>query len=259
MSTVIGNGYMMKSKNMTKLLKMAKNIKENVTDLIEDEICEEAYVILRHILRRHFFSKDEKKNTSLNYELLKEIRKLDTSEFQADLILIPIANKTLILTYIPVSSDKEKEVMAKEKNILSYCYWNNTDREEGVSNEEWMQREEDWSVLGYDAPVDVGFGFRLFDGEKKHMLMTKNNFKIKLEKRIGSIEKMKEKIAKDHIIDEIVTLMNIYSEEVDIGISKALELARKEVSEGKKEQEIKEKIKMMKEIKTFKDLLELTI
>lgn len=37
----------------------------------------------------------------------------------------------------------------------TYNYWNNTDREDGVSAKEWKQRETDWNVVRYGESLSV--------------------------------------------------------------------------------------------------------
>lgn len=42
----------------------------------------------------------------------------------------------------------------KQPKIQEYCYWNNTDKPDEISDEEWEAREKTWNILTYE-PVNI--------------------------------------------------------------------------------------------------------
>ena len=82
------------------------------------------------------------------------------SEFCSDLgfdfkvCYLPMKDKTLGIPY------GENSVMTEAflKEVHDYGYWNNTDKPESVSEEEWKQREKDWDIVlpGIGIPSENG-------------------------------------------------------------------------------------------------------
>jgi hypothetical protein len=250
---------MTKEKDMVELLNIAKNIQQNAAEIIKEKIYNEIVFVIGSLLRSYYLSTGKNKNKTLHRAILNELRELDNEDFQADIVFIPTENKTLILTYLPIRSDKEEKIMSIEEKIKDYQYWNNVEPDEKVSPEEWKQREEDWKILGNDAPVNHGFNFQIFNGEHTHWVLRDEDFRIKLEKYIGSIEDMKYEIAKGYVIDKMVASMNVSDDNSTVGIARALHIARELVEKGEKEQEIQAQFNLMNNIQTVDDILSLDI
>jgi hypothetical protein len=57
-------------------------------------------------------------------------------------------------------ADKILDILMRAKVAVSYGYWNNTDPEEGVSDEEWAQRKKAWkTVLDKRSRANFQFNF----------------------------------------------------------------------------------------------------
>jgi hypothetical protein len=250
---------MTEEKDMTELLKLGKNIKENAVVIIKEKIYLEIVFIIGSLLRSHYLTTSKSKNKTLHRAILNELRELDKDDFQADLVFIPMNNKTLLLTYFPFRDDKAENIMHKEHKIKDYQYWNNVEPDENVSPEEWKQREEDWSILGHDSPLAHGFNFQIFDCERFHWILSDDDFRVKLGKYIGSISELKYEIAKAYVIDQIVAEMNTPNENSTVGISWSLNFAKTVVEKGEKDQEIQAKFNIMNGIQNLDDVLSLEI
>ena len=244
---------------MIELLKIANDIKKNTVEIIKEKIYSEIVFIISSLLRNYYLSKGESKNKTIHRALRNELRGLDKEDYQTDLVFIPMENKTLILTYLPIGSEKERKIMSKEVKIKDYQYWNGSESDDKVSPEEWKQRENDWGVLGHDSPLLHGFNFQIFDGERAHWVLMDKDFNSKLEKHMGPIEDMKYKIAESWVIDEIVAGLDVFKDNSTVGVVRALRDAKELVEKGEKKQEIEVKLNLMKNIQTFEDVLSLEI
>jgi hypothetical protein len=82
-------------------------------------------------------------------------------DFHFEICIIPIKDKVLILPY--TEQIELMNLIKNQKYIKSYGYWNNTDPDDEVSDEEWEQREEDWNaaLTGIGIPVENGFTAQL--------------------------------------------------------------------------------------------------
>lgn len=82
-------------------------------------------------------------------------------DFHFEICIIPIKDKVLILPY--TEQIELMNLIKNQKYIKSYGYWNNTDPDDEVSDEEWEQREEDWNdaLPGIGIPSENGFTVQL--------------------------------------------------------------------------------------------------
>lgn len=69
--------------------------------------------------------------------------------------LYPIRDITIGIVYSSEPDFKQK--FFRKRFVKDYAYWNNTDPDEKVSEEEWDQREKDWNAFGYTPPAEAGF------------------------------------------------------------------------------------------------------
>jgi len=82
-----------------------------------------------------------------------------------------------------------------------YGYWNNTDRPDEVSEEEWDQRSEDWDkALGDSAPAQVGFSYSCIG---KHEIPPIGQLDY-CEEFVKPVEERALRLAEDLLFDEFV-------------------------------------------------------
>ena len=55
------------------------------------------------------------------------------------------------------------DIFLKLTSFYEYGYWDNTDMPDHVTEEEWEEREEAWSVVDYRPMIFQGFSFELSD------------------------------------------------------------------------------------------------
>lgn len=126
-----------------------------------------------------------------------EIQRSQVRDSEIDLdcnaVFIPSFDKTLVLFYA------EKEVFTKiwetEKEVNYYGYWNNVDREEGVSEEEWKKRGSEWEeALGKSGvPVNAG----LIAEYSKGLPSLYNVSREEIIQKIPSVKERAMRLAKD--------------------------------------------------------------
>jgi hypothetical protein len=173
MSTKIYNGYKT-NLSLNELHKVCLDLKKTITEK-RDEVYKKlitTYALnTRAKLDAGLINFDDLKNSSPMSNALfeirdraKEIQKTQMRDpvvdFDCEFVFIPLEKYTLAMLY---TEKKEfREIWENCGYFENYSYWNNTDPDESVSDEEWEQRGEDWDVLGYDAPSSVGMSFSCF-------------------------------------------------------------------------------------------------
>jgi len=93
------------------------------------------------------------------------------------IILLPFCEQNVVF-----------EAMLKMPGVEKYGYWNNSDREDGISEEDWKKRKEDWeSIIDKKAnPLIMRLDqYRLFTGTINRAI----NYIPSLDERIESISK----------------------------------------------------------------------
>jgi hypothetical protein len=78
-----------------------------------------------------------------------------------NVVLIPTNGFVLGIVY--TSHNDWYNAWCNHPGVEEYSYWNNTDEPEGMSEEEWNKREEDWKVLDYTPVAMQGFSIDLVD------------------------------------------------------------------------------------------------
>lgn len=133
-------------------------------------------------------------------------------EYEGDICIIPkegyTDNKTLFLSYGSQFmsflsglldnnvSEQEKEFV-KKYGIEEYCYWNNTDCPEELSEDKWEQRRKDWDrACGKGSPVQNGFAMPMMtDAEVSELLFTASTKKSLIAEKLSGLEAIKQKAA----------------------------------------------------------------
>lgn len=74
---------------------------------------------------------------------------------QFDLLFIPLDGYSIGICY--TEHHEWFETWLAREGVRSWAYWNNTDPDEDVSDEEWSARKRDWDSLGFHVPAMAGF------------------------------------------------------------------------------------------------------
>lgn len=84
-------------------------------------------------------------------------------DFEATAMFFPLDDYTL---FIPFCQNRAMQKVICD-GAQFYGYWDNVDRDETCSEDEWKQRKIDWDVVlpGFVAPIDVGFCFTFSNGQ----------------------------------------------------------------------------------------------
>ena len=120
-----------------------------------------------NIIPEYFWESTEKVSKSrLDFDLYNYIKNLhekaafsfSSADIFYDVVLIQNGiedEAPLVLMFGESSREYEDEL--KKKGILKdYGYWDNSDPDENVSDEEWDKRRLEWSNLFYAAPSEIG-------------------------------------------------------------------------------------------------------
>ena len=118
-------------------------------------------------------------------------------DFDFNVSLLPLPDKTLL---IPFGENVKCQKIFK-KYTQEYGYWNNCDKPDEISDEEWEQRRHDWDI------VLPGVGVPKENGPVRYLVDSKNIVKyIPLEEIKKDItdemnSKIARKIAKNSLVD----------------------------------------------------------
>jgi len=171
MSTKIYNAYRMTDvPSLYALRKRMGQLRTLVTDAIKKEY-EEFFAkkcvnfIDKLAMGEKIYSKDGTA-TSIYWEVrhIIEDRSLKIRQthhrdpecdFECVLDIIPIPNKVLVMAFCERPSIGN--IISRQKYLIPYSYWNNTDPEEGVSEKDWNQR----ALPGNGIPCENGFNITL--------------------------------------------------------------------------------------------------
>ena len=89
-------------------------------------------------------------------------------DFKTHLIIFPLKDTLLFQAFTggPIAGNILSSVLSNQPDIEEYCYWNNTEYPEELTEEEWNQREMDWNYAlsseFHTIPALCGFTVDLF-------------------------------------------------------------------------------------------------
>lgn len=84
---------------------------------------------------------------------------LEAANVSLELSLFPYRDRTLA---IPFGANDLIDALKNTTTVRDYCYWNNSDKLESVSDEEWDERGIAWDVvLPTGLPVKDGFSYTI--------------------------------------------------------------------------------------------------
>lgn len=96
------------------------------------------------------------------YEVKTKGERNPWGDYSLEYIIFPLEDKVLAYPF----SEQFMDWATEYPGFVDWGWWNNTDRPEGVTEEEWAEREADWDAAydGYEGrarPVDQGFSFQV--------------------------------------------------------------------------------------------------
>lgn len=118
-------------------------------------------------------------------------------DFDFNVSLLPLPDKTLLIPF----GENAKCRKIFQKYTQEYGYWNNCDKPDEISDEEWEQRRHDWDL------VLPGIGIPKENGPVRYLVDSKNIVKyipldeIKKDITDEMNSEIARKIAKDSLVD----------------------------------------------------------
>jgi hypothetical protein len=174
MSTKIYNGTCLPAMSMTALLKFLKSIQPEFKAKMQKRIDTMNIRVstFEYDNRTLGLSTETDSISSFFDDYLRDLVKKGYFTPQSEIAIFPLKNKILTIFY--GERDMEK-IWSENKKVKPYGYWDNTDREEGISSKEWAQRKKDWDkVLLNDDLTGVpsldGFGFNFTNNDTFYYL-----------------------------------------------------------------------------------------
>jgi len=179
MSTKIYNGYKLPNMSLLELKEFTDKLRGEIRKtcnkmfydkaaLIITNIIDSSYVCSKEKLFKKYNIKEDEMNFSLFFKTWDTINKKNKKisktqernplfDFSCEICLIPIEDKILCLYF--GEAKEYLNTFTSFKEISSYYYYNNVDKPEDVSEEEWKQREKDWAkaLPGIGIPSENGF------------------------------------------------------------------------------------------------------
>jgi len=180
MSTKIYNGY--KINNINSLLEL-KEFCQRITPIFEEaqkqllgkitaDIAVKIIDKLKFNLSVDYYITKEHKNKKFTNSVYREAKYLveekqrkikqtgqrDPSyDIEINIIFIPIQNKMLSIFY--AERQELTNIWKNFDEVEYYGYWDNTDRDEKCTEDEWDQRDKDWeeALPGVGIPSENGF------------------------------------------------------------------------------------------------------
>jgi len=84
-------------------------------------------------------------------KIRKQLQRIYTDTIKWSIAIIPRKDYFLAILYFPNSAWIDE--FEKDKRVEYYGYWNNSDKPEDITEEEWEQRRKEWECLSYGVPV----------------------------------------------------------------------------------------------------------
>lgn len=85
-------------------------------------------------------------------------------DFDTNLIIVPHEDYYLALLY--TEQDSFADIFLNQPEVSYYGYWNNSDKDDDVSEADWEKRKLDWESVfsSYQSPNEVGMNIALIKG-----------------------------------------------------------------------------------------------
>jgi len=219
MSIKIYNGYRIPAMSIAETLKWIKPCKdtcqEHVVSKYKKDIVDQAY---GYMDSRDLGLLDEE-ITALNGDKIKtnaspifiawqyivcaqEMVKLGKGSlynYNSSVVIIPCNLDNLALLYY--SDNEIVNIWESHDEVERFGYWNNTDKPDELTDDQWSERERIWSPVFDNAPIDVGMTIQLSNADR--MAMFPSPAEISKKKLMPSIEKRVENFALGSMFNEL--------------------------------------------------------
>lgn len=172
MSIKIYNGYKINSNNLKEifdlLIKVRDDLRISTREYLNNRVIYKAYSILDNIslygedcIGANLCGEDIKDLTlsEISFKFCNSFFKQGDTykqcfnyiiDLNSSLVVVPTNKEySLLLGYIPMDLEFE---LANYSLIEEYCYFDNADRPDEITEEEWETRKEDWDTIGYEPP-----------------------------------------------------------------------------------------------------------
>lgn len=94
--------------------------------------------------------------------LFKKLCRMHLKEYEFTVVTYPLTDNKILL--YPLNEGICIDFTEIE-GFKEYGYWDNTDKPECVTEEEWMQRKKDWDTVSEGRFIDGAFSYLLLDHE----------------------------------------------------------------------------------------------
>lgn len=150
MSTKIYEAYEWHG-TMPELMELFKELREKYVKAATDSLCT-FYTIT---------TADSDEKVSIYKEVTDSIRKgyRDVQNIEASFAVYFLDERVLFQPF----GLSDLKVKIEHEKLKDYCYWNNVDEPEGMSEEEWDERAETWDRVfdGSGIPTNIGLIYEL--------------------------------------------------------------------------------------------------
>lgn len=258
MSTKIYNGYKINSNNLQEIFDLSIKIRDDLRESTQKFLDNCAINIIYEILDQIYINDKYEIGFNVNETKIEDVKVYDIAykfcnaqfkqgcsfyqtfqsyrDLNSSISILPIGKEySLLLEFIP----NELNFKLKDYPLIEeYSYYDNSDKPDDISEEEWEIRKLDWDVLGYEPPSCNGFSIEAYGAynyyrpnlykilDKFEVTEEFNQWRIKqlsfnlVAKEIDFIEKSRKiKVTTGKFIElrkeaeEIVNKTNKYKEE----------------------------------------------
>jgi len=214
MSTKIYNGYLIRDvETLEKLIKLLHDFRDKVSEKAKELVAITYARICAEILDNQALGKEycdallEKKFDShpLSYALRcceehrrkirKENRRDPLFDFDCEVVALASGKKTLAMLY--TEQEEYVRIWREMPGVEAYEYYDNTDRPEHCTEEEWDDRGNDWELaVGHHPPGEAGLRIECITDYTLPIPSSKDVIKY-----IPEREKRIQELAKESVID----------------------------------------------------------
>lgn len=189
MSTKIYNG-LITNLTMDELADKAQAIRDLIYDVAEDRLVHD---FTEYLTSSVVLNKDEKPVIDILAGAVTDFKETDATE----LVLIKTPEGIL---GAPVGRDADKlaALLIDQELFREYGYWDNADRPDTVTEDEWSVRKKMWDHVGYGPIYDYGLTIRQ---EEPNILFIDNDLWRSIVERVVTVgEKISDRVKMNELV-----------------------------------------------------------
>ncbi len=245
MSTKIYNGFVIKTGDITEVMQLL----DEVGVLYDDAAKKYMHTLTAHLIIDAWDglsvgSIDEKdaeilKHYSLSWyayekilnaqKKIKETNQRDPAyDFELNILIFPKSYTDRTLAMVYGENKSFLECFTKHPKVEEYGWWNNSDKPNEVTDEQWDQREKDWQMVINRPPSRAGLS-RSYDG-----CAPPETTLAEIIKLFGPIEKRAERFA----LERLIKLYPVEAPKTSQGFYAWINEAKKWANEGTRMKEM---------------------